>query len=76
MTLFEYINLNIPSLKIAIRSGLVNTSILREWEIYCRYDYYKKAGEKNALAIFFTSEDFRVKECWVYRIVKKMKSEI
>jgi hypothetical protein len=76
MTLYAYINQNIDSVKVAIKSGLVNSSVLREWEIYCRYDYYKKNKSKNSEAVSFTCEDFKVKECWVYRIIKRMENQI
>jgi hypothetical protein len=75
MTLFNYINQNITAVKVAIKSGLINTSVLREWEIYCRYDYYKKNSFKNSDAVEFTGCDFKISDQWVYKIIKKMESE-
>ena len=76
MTLFVYINQNIDRIKFDIKAGLVPCVILRHWQIYSRYDYYRKLGHEVSEAVLFTGEDNKVNERSVYYIIKKMEREI
>jgi hypothetical protein len=76
MTVFEYINANIDRVKFGIKIGLISSTFLRHWEIYCRFDYYKKAGNPISEAILNAGDDFKVSETQVYRIKKQMEAII
>lgn len=76
MNKFTYINQNLPRIKIEIKSGLISTSILRRYAIYSRYDYYRKLGNPNCLAQSLTSENLRICERYVRKIIKNMETEI
>jgi hypothetical protein len=73
---YQYINQNIERIKREVKLGLIPVSILRHYEIYSRYDYYRKTGEKVCCAAMFTSEDLTVNEGWVHKIKKSMEKEI
>jgi hypothetical protein len=76
MTFFNYINQNIIRIKQEVKMGLISSSVTRDWEIYCRYSYYKKINTESSLAVIFTGEDFKVSRQWVYTIVKRMEEEV
>jgi hypothetical protein len=76
MMLFTYINENIQRVKIEIKAGIIPCSVLRYWEIYARYDIYKKMGNSETLARFQTSEYFNVSEMTICRVIKKMESDV
>ena len=76
MNRYQYINLNIERIKKEVKLGLIPVSILRHFEIYSRYDYYRKTGEKICCSVLFTSEDLTVSEIWINQIRKSMEIEI
>ena len=80
MTRFEYINNNLltpEGIKKQIRLGIIPTSVFRYFEIYSRYDYYrKKEGHKKYMAIGFTSEDYGVHDNTILNAIKNMEAEI
>jgi hypothetical protein len=79
MTRFEYINTKIltpDGIKEQIQVGILPMKIIRHFEIYCRFDQYKKQGYKISMAIFYTAEDFKITEDCVYKIKKSMEAEI
>jgi len=76
MNLFIYISHNIDRIKYFVQIGLIPCGILKHWQIYSRYDYYKKTGNGNYKAVLFTAEDTNVQERWVYKIIRKMEAEV
>jgi hypothetical protein len=76
MILFKYVSDNIERIRKETRMGLMPSSILRHWQIYGRFDYYKKAGNNTINAVFYASEDMKVSESCVYKIMKTMETEI
>ena len=74
--LFNYINDNIERIKGEIKTGIIPCSVLRYWEIYARYDIYKKMGNTETLARFQASEYFKVSEMTICRVIKKMEGEV
>jgi hypothetical protein len=74
MTLFNYINANIDQIKTEIKLGIIPCSILRYWEIYARYDIYKKMGQNTTMAVFQASEQCNASEETVYRSIRKMEA--
>jgi hypothetical protein len=76
LTKFQYINENLNQIKQEVKQGLISISVLRQYEIYSRYDYYRKLSHPVGLAVMFTSEDLNVKERWIFIIKKQMESEI
>ncbi len=76
MTLFEYINRNYERLKKDIRIGLIDPSLLKHYEIICRYDQYKKQGFETTKAVRFTGYDFNISARWVYKILEKMTTQL
>jgi hypothetical protein len=76
MTKFEYINQNIETIKKEISLGLISTTVLSHFAIYSRYDYYRKLKNYVCVSIFFTSEDCKVSERLIYKIVKQMEENV
>lgn len=76
MTFYQYINANIDRIRSEIRMGLITTSILHHWEIYSRFDYYRRAGNNVRSAVLYTSADLRISNRGVFRIVKRMESNV
>jgi hypothetical protein len=76
MTLFEHINKDIEHTKKNVRIGLYNCSILRHYEIYSRFDLYKKEGYSWHNAFLFVVFDYNLSEMSVYRIIKQMECEV
>jgi len=76
MIRFQYINENIINIKKDIRAGILPSSLLRYYAIYSRLDYYKKLSNSITKAVFLTSEDFKVSERTIFRIIKNMEEEI
>jgi len=76
MNLFVYISHNIDRIKYDVRIGLIPCGILKHYQIYSRYDYYKKIGNQNYKSVLFTAEDMDVQENWVYCIIRKMETEL
>jgi hypothetical protein len=76
MMLFTYINENINRVKTDIKAGIIPCSVLRYWEIYARYDALIKMGNSNVTARFIASEQYKINESTVFRIVKKMETTV
>jgi hypothetical protein len=76
MTLFQYINQNIECKRQEVKVGLFQCSIMRHYEIYSRFDYYKKAGYDYHNAFLFVTYDYDLNERTIYRIIKQMESEV
>ena len=72
MTRFEYINNNLPEIKEETKMGFIPTTILQHYTIYCRYDFYRKQKNNVSTSVFYTSEDFKISERLVYKIIKEM----
>ena len=79
MNMFEYINKNLlrpEGIIEQIKLGILPLSVRRHFEIYSKFDYYKKQGYNISKAIFYVSEDFKIAERSVYQIKKTMETEI
>jgi len=76
MKLYTYINTNIDRIKTEIKIGLMPSSILRHWEIYSRFDYYRRTGNNVRSSVACTASDMRSCERSVLLIKKRMESEI
>jgi len=75
MTVFSFINKNLDLIKYQVERGLMQCSILRRWEIYGRYDALKKSGRSETMARFEVSEEYRIDESTICRIIKLMQSD-
>ena len=73
MTRFEYINKNIDRFKADCKNGIISTKIILHWQVYSKYDYYLRCGYKKYLSIFYITEDFKISQEWVYKIIKQME---
>jgi hypothetical protein len=76
MTLFTYINQNIDRLKFDMRIGLISCTIMKYWQAYSRYEYLKRLNNPTADIIVYICNDFQVNRDWVYKMIKKMESEV
>lgn len=76
MTMFQYINSNIDHLRYEMKIGIVPCALLKHWQIYCRYDYYRKAGNMVGCSVEYCCDDFNVSANWVFKIIRKMETEI
>jgi len=76
MNLFVYISHNIDRIKYDVRIGLVPCATLKHWQIYSRYDYYKRLQNTTSYAVSYTCDDFHVAQSWLYCIIKKMEMEL
>ena len=76
MTVYSYISINIDRIKKETAIGMVPCSILRHWEIYSRYDAYKKMSHSVVEAVLFAAQDMKVSERIVFRIIKRMEQEV
>jgi len=76
MTRFQYINDNLDQVKEEVKMGLISTTVLSHYAIYCRYDYYRKLGNRNSISILIASDNFRVSENLIYKIIKEMEDKV
>jgi hypothetical protein len=76
MTLFQYLSKDIDRVKLEVKTGQRPCTVIKDIQIYSRYDYYRKLGHTPCLGVMFTGEDLRVSERTVFRIIKKMEKEI
>ena len=76
MTLFAYIDKNIDRIKYDVRIGIVPCCLIKHYQIYSRYYYYRLSGKSVSLSVFYVSEDFETSERWVFELIRKMESEI
>jgi len=75
MILYSYINANIDRVRFETRLGLMPCSLLRHWEIYSRYDAYKKMGHTVVEAVLYTSADMRISERGIFKVIRKMEQQ-
>jgi len=73
MTIYQYISRNIDRVRNEVRLGLMPCGLLRHWEIYSRYDAYKKMQHNVSDAVLFAANDMHVSERAVFKIIKKME---
>jgi hypothetical protein len=76
LTKYEYINRNIDHIKLDVKLGIVSYTVIRHWEIYCRFDYYRKLNNPISDAAINAGDDFKISETQIFRIKKDMESEI
>lgn len=76
MTRFWYINDNVNRIKEEVKLGIVSPCVIKHYEIYCRYDYYRKLGHSVRLSAQFAGADHRMEERSVFYIIKNMEQEI
>jgi len=76
MTRFQYISDNFLTIKKEVKMGLISPTILSHYAIYSRYDYYRKLKNYVGVSVLITSDNFRISEQTVYRIIKEMESEV
>ena len=77
MTVYNYISDNIDTIKNEIRIGLISPSTLKHWQMYSRYDYYKRLGNNTTIAISLAANDCGISsEGWAYQIKNKMENEV
>lgn len=76
MTMFAYISHNIDRVKYDIKIGLISCTVLKHWQIYSRYEYYRRLKLPSEDAVMGCCSDFAVERSWVYKIIKRMESEI
>ena len=76
MTLFNYINQNIDRIKHDVKIGITSYSVLNQWAIYSRYDYWKKLKNSTSNSVILIENEFQISSDYVYKIIKKMETEI
>lgn len=77
MTVYNYISENINVIKKEIRMGLIAPTTLKHWQMYSRYDYYKRLGNNTSIAISLAANDCGISsEGWAYQIKSKMENEV
>jgi hypothetical protein len=76
MTLFAFINQDLDRVKHYIRIGLMSPTILHHFEIYSRFDYYRRQGRNYRDSILCAGCDHRVSDRWVSKVVKKMETKL
>jgi hypothetical protein len=76
MTLYEYLTTNIARVKKDTALGIMPCSILRHWEIYSRYDAYKKMKYTVVDSVLNAADDMHVSERIVFKIIKKMETNV
>lgn len=76
MHLYAYLNANIERIRREVALGIIPCSVLRHWEIYSRFDAYKKMNYSVVDAVLFTSNDMRCCESSVFKIIHKMEQAV
>lgn len=76
MTLFEYITHNIDTVKTLVKAGAIPCAMMNHYSIYSRFYYYTKQGFYRSHAASFTSDDMKVAERSVYRIIERMEGQV
>jgi hypothetical protein len=76
MILYEYINTNLTRIRHEAAIGLMPCAVLRHWEIYSRYDAYKKMQHSVVMSVLHTATDMHVSESCVFKIIKKMEQNV
>lgn len=76
MTLFIYISQNIDRIKYEVKIGLISCNLLVQWQIYSRYEYWKRLNNSTSNAVILICNEFQVTPDWIYKIIKKMEVTI
>jgi hypothetical protein len=76
MTMFSYINDNLARIKFDVKIGLIPCSVIKHFQVYSRYDYYRRLGNTVSSSVVYAAFDLSVTESWVYVIINKMETEI
>lgn len=76
MTRFRYIEENINRIKEEVKLGFVSTCVLKHYEVYSKFDYYRGKGYNVRMSVLFAGDDFKVEERTIFRIIKNMEEEI
>ena len=76
MQLYGYVNTNIDRIRREVNLGIVPCSVLRHWEIYSRFDAYKKMNNSIVDAVLFTAGDMHCCESSVFKIIRKMEQTV
>jgi hypothetical protein len=74
--MFSYISSNIDRIKFDVKIGLIPCSLIKHFQIYSRYDYYRRLGNTVSTSVVYTGFDTKVQENCVYTVIKKMEAEI
>lgn len=76
MTLFSYINDNIDRIKFDVRIGIISCTIMKHYQIYSRYEYYRRLGNSVCNSVIYCCNDFQVEQRAIYYIIKRMESPV
>lgn len=76
MTVFIYIGQNLERIREEAALGLIKSSVMLHFEIYSRYDYYRKSDYGVSDSALYTADDYKISERWVYKVIKRMEREI
>ena len=76
MTKFQYISENFLTIKKEVKMGLISPTVLAHYAIYSRYDYYRKLKNYVGVSVLITSDNFRISESLVYKIIKEMEESV
>lgn len=75
MKVFEYVNANIDRVRSEVKGGVNSWTLIWHWEIYARYDTYRKQGETTMIAVIRICDEFKIKTRMVFHIIRKMEAE-
>ena len=76
MNKFNDINTNIDLIRLWTKRGYISTSILNHYFIYSKYDYYRKLDNYVGVSVLYTSEDCKVSQSLVFKVIKEMEEAI
>jgi type IV secretory pathway component VirB8 len=76
MTMFSYINQNIDRIRYEVKIGLIPCAILKHWQIYSRYDYWKRLNNSTSNSVVLICNEYQVAPSWVYMIIKRMEDKL
>jgi hypothetical protein len=74
--MYHYLTSNIDRIRYEVGLGIVPVSVLRHWEIYSKYDAYKKMGFGVCDAVLNASNDMRCSESTVFKVIKEMETKL
>jgi archaellum component FlaD/FlaE len=85
ITAFQFVNQNLDCskfkrnldyIKYLIKIGWISPSLLRNFQVYSRYDYYQMQGFNFRDSVLCVSMDLDICERQVRRIIKNMEAEV
>ena len=76
MTRFQYINTNFLRIKQEVNMGLISPYVLAHFAAYSRFDYYRKQGLTICNSVMCASEDMNISELTIFKIKKRMETEL